>query len=73
MPAIEMTRQDLRVSRLRAAEAARTSDAKQARRILAIAMGLDGHARRLAAPACGIDRQTRAALCIAPISLAWRG
>ena len=35
MPAIEMTRQDLRVSQLRAA--ARTAGAKQARRILAIA------------------------------------
>ncbi|MDQ6867486.1 MAG: hypothetical protein M3178_03445 [Pseudomonadota bacterium] len=48
MPAIEMTRKDLNVSQLRAA--ARTADAKQARRILAIAMGLDGSSRRLAAP-----------------------
>src|ERR1700687_1665225 len=57
MSAIEITRQDLSVSRLRA-EAARTADAKQARRILAIAMVLDGYARRLAAQACGMDRQT---------------
>jgi transposase len=39
-------------------EAARTADAKQVRRILAIAMVLDGHARLLAAQACGMDRQT---------------
>jgi transposase len=57
MSAIEITRQDVSVSRLRA-EAARTADAKQARRILAIAMVLDGYARRLAAQACGMDRQT---------------
>jgi hypothetical protein len=37
MSAIEITRQDLSISQLRA-EAARTADAKQARRILAIAM-----------------------------------
>jgi hypothetical protein len=38
----------LSISQLRA-EAARTADAKQARRILAIAMVLDGHSRLLAA------------------------
>ena len=37
MPTIEITRKDLSISQLRA-EAARTADAKQARRILAIAM-----------------------------------
>jgi transposase len=57
MPTIEITRKDLSISQLRAA-AARTTDAKQARRILAIAMGLDGHSRLLAAEACGMDRQT---------------
>jgi transposase len=57
MSAIEITRQDLSISQLRA-EAARASDAKQVRRILAIAMVLYGHARLLAAQACGIDRQT---------------
>jgi transposase len=57
MPTIEITRKDLSVLQLRA-EAARTADAKQARRILAIAMGLDGHSRRLAAQAGGMDRQT---------------
>jgi len=40
------------------AEAARTADAKQARRILAIAMVLDGHSRLLAAQASAMDRQT---------------
>jgi transposase len=38
-------------------EAARTADAKQARRILAIAMVLDGHSRLVAAQA-GMERQT---------------
>src|ERR1035437_408298 len=57
MSAIEITRQDLSISRLRA-EAARTADAKQARRILAIAMVLDGHSRLLAAQAGAMDRQT---------------
>ncbi len=55
--AIEITRQDLSISQLRA-EAARTADAKQTRRILAIAMVLDGHSRLLAAQAGAMDRQT---------------
>jgi hypothetical protein len=38
-------------------EAARTADAKQARRILAMALTLDEHPRLLAAPG-GMDRQT---------------
>ena len=57
MSAIEITRQDPSISRLRA-EAARTADAKQARRILAIAMVLDAHARLLAAQAGAMDRRT---------------
>src|SRR3981081_3753518 len=57
MSVIEITRQDLSISQLRA-EAARTADAKQARRILAIAMVLDEHPRLLAAQAGGMDRQT---------------
>jgi hypothetical protein len=48
--------QNLSVPQLRAA-AARTANAKQARRLLAIAMGLDG-SRQLAAQAGGMDRQT---------------
>ena len=57
MSAIEITRQDLSISQLRT-EAARTADAKQARRILAIAMVLDGHSRLLAAQTSAMDRQT---------------
>jgi len=45
MSAIEIARHDLR-------------DAKQARRILAIAMVLDGHSRLFAAQASAMDRQT---------------
>ncbi|MDQ6703550.1 MAG: helix-turn-helix domain-containing protein, partial [Pseudomonadota bacterium] len=56
MPTIEITRQDLSISQLRAG--ARTTDVKQARRILAIAMVLDGHSRLLTAQACGRERQT---------------
>ena len=50
MSAIEITCQNLSISR---AAAARTADAKQTRRILAIAMVLDGHSQ-----AGGMDRQT---------------
>jgi transposase len=57
MSAVEITPRGLRISQLRA-EAARTVDAKQARRILAIAMVLDGHSRRGAARAGGMERQT---------------
>lgn len=57
MASVEITRQDLDATQLRA-EAGRTADAKQARRILAIAMILDGHSRLLAAQAGGMDRQT---------------
>ena len=56
MSAIEITRQNLSISQVRAA--ARTADAKQTRRILAIAMVLDGHSRRVAAQAGSMDRQT---------------
>lgn len=57
MATVEITRKDLSVVQLRAA-AARMSDAKQARRMLAIAMVLDGHSRLDAAQASGMDRQT---------------
>lgn len=57
MAAVEITRRDLSVAQLRSA-AARTADAKQARRALAIAMVLDGHSRLDAAQASGMDRQT---------------
>ncbi len=55
--AVEITRQDLSAADLRR-EAARTRDAKAARRMLAIALVLDGHSRGDAAAACGMDRQT---------------
>ena len=57
MASVEITRRHLSASGLRAA-AARTPDARQARRILAIAMVLDGHSRLVAARAGGMDRQT---------------
>ena len=57
MAAVEITRRDLSASELRSA-ATKTASAKQARRILAIAMVLDGHDRTLAAPAGGRHRQT---------------
>ena len=72
MSAIEITRQDLSISQLRA-EAARTADAKQARRILAIAMVLDGHSRMLAAQAGAMDRQTLRDWVIATTRMAWLG
>ena len=39
-------------------QAARTRDAKAARRMLAIALVLEGHLRTEAARSCGMDRQT---------------
>jgi transposase len=57
MSAIEIARRDPSISQMRA-EAARTADAKKARRILAIAMVLDGHSRLVAEQAGGMDRQT---------------
>ena len=57
MSTIKITRKDLSILQLRA-EAARTADAKQTRRILAIAMVLDGYSRLVAAQAGGMDRQT---------------
>ena len=72
MSVIEITRQDLSILQLRAA-AARTADAKQVRRILAIAMVLDGHARLLAAgPAAWTGRRC-ATGCIATTRMGWRG
>ena len=55
--AIEVTRKDLSAAQLRA-QARQSLDTKHARRILAIAMVLDGHPRLLAAQAGGMDRQT---------------
>jgi transposase len=55
--AVEITRQDLSAPALRR-QAARCRNAKAARRMLAIALVLDGHSREHAAEACGMDRQT---------------
>ncbi len=55
--AVEVTRRDLSATELRR-EAARSRDANAARRMLAIALVLEGHPREVAAAACGMDRQT---------------
>ena len=55
--AVEVTRRDLSAAELRR-EAARSRDANAARRMLAIALVLDGRSREDAAEACGMDRQT---------------
>ncbi|WP_245396764.1 helix-turn-helix domain-containing protein, partial [Jiella sonneratiae] len=55
--AVEITRTDHSSAALRAA-AAKSLDAKAARRMLAIALVLDGVDRRSAAETCGMDRQT---------------
>jgi len=57
MGLVTITRDDLDSAGLRAA-AAGSSDARQARRLLALAMVLDGHSRLLAAQAGGMERQT---------------
>lgn len=55
--AVEITRKDVSAGDLRAV-AARTKDAKAARRMLAIALLLEGSDRKTAANTCGVDRQT---------------
>ena len=57
MAAVAITRLDMSAADLRAA-AKRSADAKQAARILAIALVLDGFSREDAARLCGMDRQT---------------
>jgi transposase len=54
---VEITRNDVSAGDLRAV-AARTKDAKAARRMLAIALVLEGSDRKTAAETCGMDRQT---------------
>ena len=54
---VSVTREDLSPVELRRA-AGRTSDAAAARRMLAIALVLEGHPRAAAARQCGMDRQT---------------
>ena len=54
---IAITRQELTATELRAA-AGKTRDARAARRMLAIALVLEGADRTTAAQTCGMDRQT---------------
>jgi len=55
--AVAITRTDLSARDLRVA-AAKANDAKAARRMLAIALVLEGANRKTAAETCGMDRQT---------------
>jgi len=55
--AVAVTRRDLSAADLRR-EAARSRDAGAARRMLAIALVLEGASREDAAESCGMDRQT---------------
>lgn len=55
--AVEITRTDLSARELRAA-ASKTDDAKAARRMLSLALVLEGVDRKTAAETCGMDRQT---------------
>ena len=55
--AVAITRTDKTAQELRAS-AAKVSDAKAARRMLAIALVLEGIGRKGAAETCGMDRQT---------------
>ena len=57
MVAIKIERTELTAVQLRAA-AARSRDAQASRRMLAIALVLEGVDRRTAAETCGMDRQT---------------
>jgi transposase len=54
---VAITRRELSAGELRR-EAGRCRDAKAARRMLALALVLDGHSREDAARAAGMDRQT---------------
>jgi transposase len=55
--AVEITRGELPAAELRRA-AGRSKDAKAARRMLALALVLEGRSRTEAAESCGMDRQT---------------
>ncbi len=55
--AVEITRKDLTPAQMRAT-AGKTKDARAARRMLAIALVLEGSDRKGAAETCGMDRQT---------------
>jgi hypothetical protein len=57
MVAIAITRTDLTAGELRSA-AAKSRDEQAARRMLALALVLEGVDRKAAAETCGMDRQT---------------
>ena len=57
MVAIAITRMDLTAAALRSASA-KSRDAQAARRMLALALVLEGADRKTAAQTCGMDRQT---------------
>lgn len=57
MVAIAITRRELTAAELRAA-AAKSRDAQASRRMLALALVLEGVDRKTAAETCGMDRQT---------------
>jgi hypothetical protein len=57
MVAIAITRMELTAAALRAASA-KSRDAPAARRMLALALVLEGVDRKTAAETCGMDRQT---------------
>jgi transposase len=57
MSGIEITRVDMSASELRSASA-KAPDARSARRMLALALVLEGVDRKTAAETCGMDRQT---------------
>ena len=57
MSAISITRTGLTAAELRG-QAVRSKDSRTARRLLAIALVMDGHSRGAAAEVCGMDRQT---------------
>lgn len=57
MAGVEITRRDLTAADLRAASC-KTKDARAARRMLALALVLEGTDRKTAAESCGMDRQT---------------
>jgi transposase len=57
MVAIAITRMDLTAGELRSA-AAKSRDAQGARRMLALALVMEGIDRKTAAETCGMDRQT---------------
>ena len=55
--AVKVTRDDMSARDLRSA-AGHVKDGKVSRRMLAIALALDGASRKAAAESCGMDRQT---------------